>query len=230
MQKADAIVRPPPPGFPLPPGFPPAGPPQFPPGSQGRPPFPPFMPPGTSPGPGGFPIPPMQGVGSSPAPPPQFVPAQMPHNSPPMPPPAAQSPLQVPPIQSQSNEVKGLSDTPRKEGPVRKPVLTLPNPSLAQSNAEFKKPTDLKVKDPNFCPVYCFILLFLRLYSWKFSICRTSIERFMPSTSTQSLVSAHQLHQRNHVARNGPARKISYNIGQSSNLRLNFLFDLTKFI
>jgi hypothetical protein len=121
------------------------------------------MPPGASPGPGGFPIPPMQGVGSSPAPPPQFVPAQMPHNSPPMPPPAAQSQFQAPPIQSQSSEVKGNLDTPRKEGPVRKPVLTLPNPSLAQSNAEFKKPTDLKVKDPNFSPVCCFILLYLRL-------------------------------------------------------------------
>ena len=80
-----------------------------------------------------------------------------------MPPPASQSQLQTPPVQSQLREVKGLSDTPRKEGPVRKPVLTLPNPSLAQSNAEFKKPTDLKVKDANFSPVYCFILLFVYL-------------------------------------------------------------------
>jgi hypothetical protein len=80
-----------------------------------------------------------------------------------MPPLAAQSQLQSPPIRSQSNEVKGLLDTPRKEGPVRKPMLTLPNPSLVQSNAEFKKPTDLKVKDANFSPVYYFILLFLRL-------------------------------------------------------------------
>jgi len=76
----------------------------------------------------------------------------VPHNSSPIPPPAAQSQFQVPPIQSQPSEVKGLLDTPRKEGPVRKPVLTLPNPSLAQSNAEFKKPTDLKVKDANFSP------------------------------------------------------------------------------
>ena len=138
------------------------------------------MPPGGPPGPGGFPIPPMQGVGSSPAP--QFVPAQIPHNSPPMPPPA-------PPIQSQSSEVKGLSETPRKEGPVRKPVLTLPNPSLAQSNAEFKKPTDLKVKDPNFSPVCCFkFISSIAFYSWKFLFYRTSIERFIPSTSVQSLV------------------------------------------
>lgn len=111
------------------------------------------MPPGASPGPGGFPIPPMQGMGSPPAPPPQFVPAQVPHSSSPMPPPAVPSQLQAPPIQSQSSEVKGPLDTPRKEVPVRKPVLTLPNPSLAQSNAEFKKPTDLKVKDANFSPV-----------------------------------------------------------------------------
>ena len=115
------------------------------------------MPPGAPPGPGGFPMPPMQGMGSPPAPPPQFVPAQVPHNSSPMPPPAAQSQLQAPPIQSQSSEVKVL-EAPRKEGQVRKPVLTLPNPSLAQSNAEFKKPTELKVKDANFSPVYCFIL------------------------------------------------------------------------
>jgi hypothetical protein len=69
-----------------------------------------------------------------------------------MPPPAAQKQLQAPPVQAQSSEVKGPLDTPRREGPVRKPVLTLPNPSLAQSNAEFKKPTHLKVKDPNFSP------------------------------------------------------------------------------
>ena len=111
------------------------------------------MPPGAPPGPGGFPMPPMQGMGSPPAPPPQFVPAQVPHNSSPMPSPAAQSQLQAPPTQSQSSEVKGPSDTPRKEGPVRKRVLILPDPSLVQSNAEFKKPTDLKVKDANFSPV-----------------------------------------------------------------------------
>jgi len=72
-----------------------------------------------------------------------------------MPPPAAppQSQLQTtPPIQSQPNEVPGRLGTPRREGQVRKPVLTLPNPSLAQTNAEFKKSTDLKVKDANFSP------------------------------------------------------------------------------
>jgi len=159
--------RPPPPGFPLPPGFPPAGSPPFPPGAPGRPPFavPPFMPPGASPGPGGFPIPPMQGMGSPPAPPPQFVPAQIPQNSLPMPPPAAsptappQSQLQTPPTHSQPNEGRGHLGTPRREGQVRKPVLTLPNPSLAQTNAEFKKPTDLKVKDANFSPVCCLSFL-----------------------------------------------------------------------
>jgi hypothetical protein len=85
----------------------------------------------------------------------------MPQNSLPMPPPAAppQSQLQTPPIQSQSSEVKGRLDTPRREEQVRQPVLTLPNPALAQTNAEFKKPTDLKVKDANFSPVYHFIFL-----------------------------------------------------------------------
>lgn len=55
-------------------------------------------------------------------------------------------------MQSQSSEVKGSLDTPRRERRVRQPVLSLPNPSLAQTNAEFKKPTDLKVKDANFSP------------------------------------------------------------------------------
>lgn len=149
------------------------------------------MPPGASPGPGGFPIPPMQGMGSSQAPPPQFVPAQ---NSSPISPPAAQIQVQGPPIQSQSSEVKGLLDTPRKERPVRKPVLTLPNPSLAQSNAEFKKPTDLKVKDANFSPVSVFSFSSFAFYSCEFSFCRMSIEQFMPSTFAQSLVTARRLH------------------------------------
>jgi hypothetical protein len=90
--------------------------------------------------------------------------------------------------------MKGLLDTPRKEGPVRKPVLTLPNPSLAQSNAEFKKPTDLKVKDANFSPVSVLSFFSFTFYSCEFSFCRMSIERFMPSTSAQSLVTAHRLH------------------------------------
>jgi hypothetical protein len=76
-----------------------------------------------------------------------------------MPPPAA-LPQSQSPIQHQSTEVKGQLDSPRKEEQVRQPVLTLPNPSLAQTNAEFKKPTVLKVKDANFSPV-CFLLRIL---------------------------------------------------------------------
>jgi hypothetical protein len=49
----------------------------------------------------------------------------------------------------------------RPEQPVRKPLLTLPNPSLSQVNPEFKKPTDLKLKDANFSPVRMIFYLFL---------------------------------------------------------------------
>ena len=112
------------------------------------------MPPAASPGPGGFQMPPMQGMGSPPPPPPQFVPAQMAQNSLSMPPPAVPpSQLQTPPPTQFQNDAKGRLDMPRRDGQVRKPVLILPNPSLAQTNAEFKKSTDLKVKDANFSPV-----------------------------------------------------------------------------
>ena len=223
LQTADAIFRPP--GFPLPPGFPPAGPPPFPPSSQGRPPFavPPFMPSGASPNSGGFPIPPMQGMGSPPAPPPQFVPAQITSNSLPMLPPAAlpQSQSQTPPIQHQSTEVKGHIDPPRKEEQVRQPVLTLPNPSLAQTNAEFKKPTVLKVKDANFSPVG---ILFASpfVHAKLISFCRMSIERFMSNTSAQSLVIALRLQLKNRAARNEPERKTFCNLGRSFDLCLSF--------
>ena len=229
-----------PPPFPpfirAPPGFPPPGPPPFPLGGQAHPPFPvpPFMPPGASPNPGGFPIPPVQGMGSPLAPHPQFVPAQMPQNSLPMPPPAAspQSQLQTPPIRSQSSEVKGQLDTARRERQVRQPVLTLPNPSLAQTNAEFKKPTDLKVRDPNFSPVYPFIsLTFFAFffYSWKF--CRMNIERFIRNTSAQTLATALRLRLKNHAARNEPERRISCNqiCSQFSELILVFPSILTLF-
>ncbi|KAF9481922.1 hypothetical protein BDN70DRAFT_930463 [Pholiota conissans] len=136
-------------GFPLP-GFPPGAPP-FPPGPPGalRPPFPPsgFVPPSGMLPPGAPPF--------SPPPPPQFVPAQMQQNAPPhaqgLPPPpqpnAPSSLQQQPPQQYEQNA------QPHKEPErVRQPVLTLPNPSLSQTNAEFKKPTDLKFKDANFSP------------------------------------------------------------------------------
>jgi hypothetical protein len=88
----------------------------------------------------------------------------MPQNSLSIPPPAAPPQSQLPaPSQSQPNEVKGQSGTPRKEGQVRQPKLTLPNPSLAQTNAEFKKATDLKFKDANFSPVRLFLVSYIHL-------------------------------------------------------------------
>ena len=170
------------------------------------------MPPGAPSNPGGILIPSMQGMGSPPAPHPQFVPAQMPQNSLPMPssPAPPQSQLQTPPTQSQSSGVKGHLNTPHRERPVRQPVLTLPNPSLAQTNAHFKKPTDLKVKDANFSPVS--YLIFLRSIhgSLIISLRRMSIERSMPNTSVQTLIKALQLRLKKRAARNELERKIFY--------------------
>jgi len=77
-------------------------------------------------------------MSSSSLPPPVFIPSQ-----------SAQSSL--PPL-AEADSQQGRSDLPRSEEQ-RQPVLTLPNPSLAQTNPEFKKPTELKVKDANFSPV-----------------------------------------------------------------------------
>jgi len=89
----------------------------------------------------------------NPLPPPQFIPAQMPQNTPPpvahpqgqLPQPAAPSQPPLPPPQVHL-------EPPRVEERVRQPVLTLPNGAVSQTNPDFKKPTDLKVKDPNFSP------------------------------------------------------------------------------
>ena len=140
------VLRPPPPGFPIPPGFPPGAPP-FPPG---RPPFPApsFLPPGMS-SPGGPP-----GV-FSPPPPPKFVPAQTDQSQPPQ-----ASPLVAPPSKERLEHAVA-----RPEERLRQPVLTLPNQALSQNNPEFKKATELKVKDANFSPVTLFFLLVL-LVDW----------------------------------------------------------------
>ncbi|KAK2459442.1 hypothetical protein APHAL10511_008553 [Amanita phalloides] len=112
-----------PPGFPMPPGFPPGPPPVLPQGLA-RPPGPPGWVP-----PAGLPMPSAPGFSPPPnvplgaAPPPQFVPAQQ-------------------PIQNQSDS----------SIPFRPTQPTLPDPALAQTNPEFKKPTDLKYKDANFAP------------------------------------------------------------------------------
>ncbi|KDR69214.1 hypothetical protein GALMADRAFT_230738 [Galerina marginata CBS 339.88] len=151
---------PPPPGFPMPPGFPHGAPP-FPPGPMGRPPFPPppFMPPPGMAPPGMAPPGPGPGAFSPPnplPPPPQFVPAQAPHNA--GPPPAAHPPGQPPhgyppqPSSQASSQQPQRPEPPRVEERVRQAVLTLPNGAVSQTNPEFKKATDLKVKDPNFSP------------------------------------------------------------------------------
>ncbi|KAF8634535.1 hypothetical protein AX15_000834 [Amanita polypyramis BW_CC] len=117
---------PPPPGFPVPPGFLPGAPPGL-----ARPPVPP---PGWAPG--GSPVPGAPGFSpslsfASSQPPPQFVPAQQQQ------------------LQTMSQPKQNESDT---NGPPRPNQPTLSNPALAQTNPEFKKPTDLKYKDANFCP------------------------------------------------------------------------------
>jgi len=138
--------RPPPPSFPMP-GFPPGAPP-FLPGCAPFPP-PPLLPPGMSP-PGGPPSGP-PGV-FSPPPPPKFVPAQTnqsqpPPTSPPMP----------------SSKERSEPAVPRPEERVRQPVLTPPNQAMSQTNPDFKKATELKVKDANFSPVTIF---FISLTLW----------------------------------------------------------------
>ncbi|KAJ3505613.1 hypothetical protein NLJ89_g7323 [Agrocybe chaxingu] len=151
---------PPPPGFPLPPGavppFPPVGMPPFPPGPPGAPGRPPFPPPsGFVPGglpPPGFGLPP--GVpGASPPRPgaPHFVPAQMPQNQA-SPPPSSTPGTSHPPTPAPPSQQPAKPEPARPQVPVRQPKLILPNPSLAQTNPEFKKPTALKVKDANFSP------------------------------------------------------------------------------
>lgn len=126
---------------PFPPGGIAPGAPPFPPqGITGVPPFPPpgfVPPPGMAPPPGMSGFPPGAPAIPQPSPAaPQFVPAQM--QNPPL---AAPPPIAHP----------GSLQQPT--GPVRQPVLVLPDPSKAQTNQEFKKPTDLKVKDANFSPV-----------------------------------------------------------------------------
>jgi hypothetical protein len=122
------------PGFPLPPGIPPGLMPPFPPPVPGLPPMPPpgFVPPGMP-----LPVPPPAAA----PPPPRFVPAQN-----------AQNFTASPTVQSEQNQ-QGHSEIQRPEVRIRQPVLILPDPSRSQTNPEFKKPTDLKIKDANFSPV-----------------------------------------------------------------------------
>ncbi|KAL4068139.1 RING-6 [Scleroderma citrinum] len=133
---------PPPPSFP---GAPPSMPPF--PGMHGFPPGPPppgfpLPPPGMiHPGmlPPGPPFPPA--VSRPPLPPPTFIPASSASPFPPTP--ANGVPTPVPPTTGSQ------PPTPAQFTP---PPLVLPNPSLEQKYAPFKKKTELKYADPNFSP------------------------------------------------------------------------------
>ncbi|KIL66960.1 hypothetical protein M378DRAFT_9664 [Amanita muscaria Koide BX008] len=141
-----------PPGVPnLPPGISPGPTPPVPPGISPPPgvisPFaPPIhgMPPGPPP-PGLNPAFPAPGLARPPIPPPSGWP---PGGAPVLPPPqfipASQQQPSAPPHSAQSQLDGNASSRPTQ--------LTLPNPALSQTNPEFKKPTDLKYKDPNFAP------------------------------------------------------------------------------
>ncbi|EKM83970.1 hypothetical protein AGABI1DRAFT_110572 [Agaricus bisporus var. burnettii JB137-S8] len=144
---------PPPPGFPFPPGFPPGAPMPFPPGV--RPPFPPFFPPGATPPPG-FPPPgftPPPGVpGASPPPPPNFVPATLQTTSPSTISPPPFGGTAIPGANTPPGPAPSSNPATQSQGQSKPPTLTLPNPALAQTLPEFKKPTELKWSDPNFSP------------------------------------------------------------------------------
>lgn len=139
------------PGFPLPPGVVPPFPP---PSVSVLPPMPPgFVPPQGMP-PQGMPPPgfsPPAAAAPTP-PPPRFVPAQN-----------AQSSTASPAHQSEPTQ-QGHSEIQRPEVRIRQPVLTLPNPSLSQTNPEFRKQTDLKFKDANFSPVRIYPLSLLSIH------------------------------------------------------------------
>lgn len=144
------------PAFPfVPPGVSPPPPGAFP----GQPPFPPVMPPG--PPPPGFPMPPPPGMipppGGFPPGVPPFQPPFMPPvpgMTPPFPPPVPGGPTPPPPARAPvappPTFVPASSVSPASAVPAAQPIL--PNPALRQTLPEFKKPTDLKYKDPNFSP------------------------------------------------------------------------------
>ncbi|KAG6829081.1 hypothetical protein H0H92_005792 [Tricholoma furcatifolium] len=144
----------PPGGPPLMPGMPPPG---FPPG-LGPPPFPPGMmppPPGGQPGSSAIPRPPFP-------PPPQFVPAAgspapgplpftppAPGITPPAPsfPPVSGPPSTAAPV---STTPSASVEAPTTQGPPAQ--LTLPPGVTPYTNPGFKKATELKYSDANFCP------------------------------------------------------------------------------
>jgi hypothetical protein len=112
-----------------PPGLVPPGAPPFPMLPGARPPFPPpsFLPQGASPPPG-------------------FIPPST----------ITTTPAALTFVPASSAPSVSASVTPSVPTPMTSahpPELKLPNPTLSQSNAPFKKPTELKWADPNFSPV-----------------------------------------------------------------------------
>ena len=155
-------ISPPPPGFPLPPGFPPGGPPLLPPGQQAPPNRPPMPPPSFVPASASLPLPPPPFGGTLPPAPPQMdISSQA--SAPPSEPRSQLPESQVPPAQ-----------------------LVLPNPALQQENPPFKKKTILKYEDANFSPVCC-LACCLVLYIKCTHSFRRSIERLTHATFSQSL-------------------------------------------
>ncbi|EPS93041.1 hypothetical protein FOMPIDRAFT_1056345 [Fomitopsis schrenkii] len=147
----------PPPGYPMQPPFAGSPPPGMPmPGAPGAPPFPmppgmrlpfpppPFLPPGMTPPPG-FSPPGTNGLPPSMPPTPMPPGASPPPGVPGMPPPIGHLGAPQPPARH------GATPLSATHPPVA-PPLTLPNPSLAQTNPPFKKATVLKWDDPNFSP------------------------------------------------------------------------------
>ncbi|KAH8995411.1 hypothetical protein EDB92DRAFT_202765 [Lactarius akahatsu] len=117
----------------MPPGAPPAFPGMPPPPGF---PMPPGFPPGMMP-----PFPPPPGM-VPPFPPPGVTPPFLP---PSMTPPVIPGSTPVPPSLS-------VTPTPILGQPIAPPPLSLPNPTLAQTNPDLKKKTMLKYSEPNFSP------------------------------------------------------------------------------
>ncbi|KAJ3801793.1 hypothetical protein GGU11DRAFT_813826 [Lentinula aff. detonsa] len=146
---------PPPPGFPIPPGFPPPPLGMMPPGAFPPPPVG-MLPPGAS-----APGRPLM------LPPPTFVPQQQDSASPP---PIRNTPM-LPPTNGSfaPHPPPSTSVTPILPPAAEQPSQhTLPNPSLKQTNPPFKKPTELKYQDANFCPASIFNKEEIRAYSPKY--------------------------------------------------------------
>ena len=91
-------------------------------------------------------------------PPPGMVSFPPPGMTPPFPPPSM-----TPPVMPGSTPVPpslSATPTPVPGQPIAPPPLSLPNPSLAQTNPDLKKKTVLKYSEPNFSPVSLIYIIF----------------------------------------------------------------------